>query len=232
MTNKLTVWRGISFRDKAEADRAKKDILKNGDKGRNLIVRSTFPHHRKTLGEVVEIINSGRYTANTIPSVCVTTDIESALFYAERESRSFRYIIEAEIDREKLIVDGADFLFNGLACYKGTPFTDEDRAAIIGAYGEKGLEYFLRRKEIKYGLRFDYTYAMIMDSEVVEAHINSTTRIYGRYQTRFFNSFYLSGGIPADSNIQIHDASDIRQDVTNREADKELSISDFREKYW
>lgn len=218
----VTLYRGYHFQSKIDLENAQEHIRSKGDMEPELHQYSAqrlppLPHHDFTPKEVCERAIEEKARDGTISrderlcgefAIFVTGDITYACQYLNGEGLftdkgDHPLLATLKLKKERLALDPIDFIYS--LCYrylKKNPQEQKEMCAkfkdlLVGAYGEKILDYLEEislhheKKDLDIHYVVDY---MIMDTTLIQGHLNSTTLIYGKGSTRFKNSFQLIGG--------------------------------------
>lgn len=218
----VTVYRGYSFQSEVDRQNAEEHIRRDGDREPELHRYSaqrlpSLTHHDFTTKEVCARAMDEKSRDGTISrderlsgdfSIFVTGDMTYASRYSSGGGMltgmgDFPLIATLNLKKERLALDPVDFLYSLGYCYQRKKtqqrqeMRDQFKNQLVGAYGEKILDYLeeisLHYEKDGFDIHYVIDY-MIMDTTLIQAHLNSTTLIYGKGSTQFKNSFQLIGG--------------------------------------
>lgn len=138
------------------------------------------------------------------PSVCACGDIVGAEYYAWKHNVSKNndtpVIIEFDVDKFDVAVDGKDFLFNIFA--NGDP--ELSRQVISDIFGDCCLKYADKAWDSQnIGTRLALCDLAVCDNEVVYAHYSNNIVIGGRSGTIFRNAFIARLLIESERIIKV-----------------------------
>ncbi|MGL4362440.1 MAG: hypothetical protein ACRCSG_04055 [Cellulosilyticaceae bacterium] len=279
MHNRVTLYRGYSCEGQEDVNCLMAKLKKEGDlelSNRRLISvplekqkspaykRSEVNHtvHKKSIKEIVQDIidlpvDIRRYNIENevgITGKCVCADWNGAKHYATRERSRIGIVLEVSVPKDRVFVDGLDFLytlFRDDIVKKFTNINMQFREALVGAYGEKILEYIEEAprlleeleniKDFKLLSRdkgnkseyerhwsssmFRYVDYICTDADIINAHLDSQTIIRGRYNTVYQAAFAIINGIKETEVIDVLPATNHIQS----EYKYEMSIQDIME---
>ncbi|TET32855.1 MAG: hypothetical protein E3J72_18670 [Planctomycetota bacterium] len=162
--------------------------------------------------------------------VCVCGDCEGAIHYSTRSSGT-GLIIKVLVPRNRLVIDGRDFLYTALPmlCKADVPIISSVLPRMKSAFSAIIEDYIQAGRVLANNdqLVFRLTDYIIMDCRVINAQLISKVAIVGRYGTAFRSAFGIRGGIAPSEVVDVIRVDDI--DSSKFEPpEATLGLSDLR----
>jgi hypothetical protein len=188
-------------------------IYQNGDMEANKgqwLLKPTLNQHNMSVDDVLDRISVEpndikRYDrdSDSLSKVgkYVTACFEGASIYSNDSNEKQKHVvISINANIEDVFIDGRDFLYTIIpVLIRNMELNSTLSNKLALAFGEKIVEYIEKGRQIgnrESNIIFRFVDYICMDKTIIESHYNNdTVLIQGKYSTKFFSAFAVTGGV-------------------------------------